>query len=101
MRGPLRLLACADLDTVARLEAVLAETNVLRVCGRASSGGETLAQFRALSPDLVLIAGDIDGCHGVRIAGAIGRERPVPTVLLVEPGAQDEARDELEGRGVE
>jgi chemotaxis response regulator CheB len=74
---------------------------MLQLCGRASSGGETLAQFRALRPDLVLIAGDVDGCHGVRVAGALAREKPTPTVLLVEPGAQDEARDELEARRVE
>lgn len=94
------MLACADLEVTRRLEAVLAQTELMQLCGRASTGGELLAQFRAQRPDLVVIAGDIDGCHGVRIAGTVGRERAVPIVLLVEPGAQDEARDELEARGV-
>jgi two-component system chemotaxis response regulator CheB len=101
MRGPLRLLACADLETTLRLEAALDDVQVVQLCGRASSGGEMLAQFRALRPDLVLIAGDVDGCHGVRIAAALARERPVPTVLLVERGAQDDARDEVDARGVD
>jgi chemotaxis response regulator CheB len=73
----------------------------MRLIGRAASGGEMLAQFRTLRPDLVLIAGDVDGCHGVRVAGALARHRCVPMLLAVEPGAEAEARQECQRREVE
>ena len=97
----LRLLACADTELATEVDDVLVAGDIMRLIGRAASGGDMVAQFRSLRPDVVLIAGDVDGCFGVRVAGALARHRQVPTLLVVEPGAEEEARAECERRGVE
>src|SRR5690606_19314375 len=81
---------CADDDwsdpTMDRLSA-----SGIELGGRASSGGDALAQHRRGQNDALIIVGDLDGCHGSRIAKVLNRTRAVPTVIVCSEAHHAEA----------
>lgn len=98
LKASLQLLLCSDLDGAELLDVQLRDAPDLHIAAMAETGGEALAKARKLLPDGVVVAGDIDGCHGVRIAAAMSRERQLPTVLLVEPADHASVRREVARR---
>ena len=84
-----------------RFRALCERAPAVCIAATAESGGEAVAKFRAGSFDAVVLAGDLDGCHGVRVAGALARERWTPSVILVPPEEEGQVRAHLEQRGLD
>lgn len=89
----------ADDNTLIRdgIAEIIAE-NAWRVCGQASNGTETLAQTRALHPDLVVLDISMPGTNGFEIAATIKQEFPAVKVLIVSQHDFDQV---LGGAGYE
>lgn len=91
MGAAVRVLLCAEEDwsdpTMERLGA-----SGIELGGRASSGGDALAQHRRGENDALIIVGDLDGCHGSRIAKVLNRTRSVPTLIVCTEAHHAEAQ---------
>ncbi len=82
--NPIRILL-ADDHTVLRdsLRAFLAMYPDIEIVGEASDGLETLAQARALHPDVVLLDMAMPNLGGLEVLRRLGREQPDCKVLIL------------------
>lgn len=62
---------------------------------------DAVEAFGPAEPTHVVIDGELDARGGVRIASALAAQRPVPTVLVVEPELRDEVCQLLRQRDLE
>lgn len=97
MAAATRVLLCAEEDWSEPLECFRASGFELQA--RASSGGEALAKHRRGDNDVVIIVGDLDGCHGSRIAKVLNLTRPVPTLIVCTEGHARDAQEAASARG--
>lgn len=98
MTDALKILVCANRRGLAQIQAVCEHVPSVKIAAVAGTGTEAVTRHRAETFDAVAIAGDPDGTHGVRVAGALAREREVPTILLVDGPELGWARRQLAAR---
>jgi DNA-binding NarL/FixJ family response regulator len=79
----MRILIADDNALIRAGIAEIIVDNAWEVCGQASNGAETLAQTRALRPDLVLLDVSMPGTNGLKIAATIKQEMPSVKVVIV------------------
>lgn len=96
-----RILVCAPADRVEaiarRVEAEFSVEPVALVDNPIDAVGVFLCEI----PTHVVIDGELDGCGGVRIAGAMLGIRGAPIVLLSDPGGAEGVREAVTQRGFE
>ncbi len=92
---PLRVLVCVEKDRSATLLEHLGVPLRNAEVVMATGGCEAVERLLEGTTDAVVIDGGIDGCDGLRVAGAVARYRPGPMLLLVDDAAETSVRTEL------
>ena len=95
-----RALVCADERLGWSREHLPDDGSGWEWVGPVVSGSEAMACLSQQPLDVVVIAGDIDGCDGSRVAAAVARRSGATVVLLSSPQSEGELQDELMSRGV-
>lgn len=77
------------------LKSVLGEAGDIEVIGEASSGEEAIGQFKALSPDLILMDVNMPGIGGVEATRKILRQDPTVKIVAVTALSEDPFPNQL------
>lgn len=98
MVDPMRALLCFDERLGWGSEHFGSEAGPVHWIGPLSTGSDAVAEHLRQPADVAVIAGDLDGCGGARVAGALARSGPAHVILLSLPGTEADLKRELAAR---